>query len=251
MHRFFLPPGETRGDELLLQGAEAHHALRVLRIEVGEQVTVLNGAGEALRCRVRETFRHELALVVEERRATPPVSHPVTLLQGVPKGKGMDAIVQKATELGVSRIVPLLSTNAVVHLDAAEARVKVEKWRRTALEAIKQCGLVWLPEIEMPQSPRAFLERGESHDLSLMAALTDAGRHPRFYFREYAAAHRAPPRSVAIWIGPEGDFSPAEVEAARAAGGKVISLGPWVLRSETAAIYALAVVQYELQAGDD
>ena len=246
-HRFYLPPSETRGNELTLTGSEAHHALHVLRVKRGEEVVVLNGAGEELRCRVRETFPREVAVALLERRIFPRLSPQVILLQGVPKGKTMDTIVQKATELGASRIVPVLATNAVVHLDAVMAQEKLDKWRRTALEAIKQCGLVWLPEIEAPQSLQAFLARGEKFDLSLMATLVGANRHPRRCFREYAAAHSVPPRSIAIWVGPEGDFSLAEVEAARWAGVMAISLGPLVLRSETAATYCLSVVNYELQ----
>jgi 16S rRNA (uracil1498-N3)-methyltransferase len=250
MHRFFSPPSASQGDELVLTGSEAHHALHVLRVAAGEDLVILNGAGEEIHCRVQRVWRRELTLAVEHRHTSPPIASRITLLQGIPRGKVMEAIVQKATELGVGRIVPLLSANAVVQLGAPEARNRLEKWRRTALEAIKQCGLVWLPEIELPQSPKEFLARGERFDLALMATLVGDHSHPRRFLQPGSAtAPPAAPRSLALWIGPEGDFTPDEVAAARSAGVNPISLGPLVLRSDTAAIYCLSIVNYEMQFG--
>lgn len=247
MHRFHLPPEQCHGPVLTLTGREAHHALRVLRLRRGDAVGVLDGAGGELHCEVSETGRHEMHLRVIERRLVPPLPWRLTLLQAIPKGKLFESIVQKATELGAHRIVPLLSERVVAHLDIARAETRTEHWRSVAIEAIKQCGSAWLPEIEAPVTPAEFLARGERFDLALVASLRDDARHPREYFHTFAAEHHHAPRSLAVWVGPEGDFTPAELDAIQAAGSYPMTLGRLVLRSETAATYCLSVLSYELQ----
>ncbi len=159
----------------------------------------------------------------------------------------MELIVQKATELGAHRIVPILSGRTVAHVQTEAAPNKVEKWKATAVEAIKQCGSGWLPRVETPLTPQAFLARGEKFDLSLIASLQPDARHPREHFDAFLGEKQRPPKSVCVWVGPEGDFTPAEINAARAGGALPITLGQRVLRSETAAIYCLSVIHYELQ----
>ncbi len=248
MHRFYLPPEACRGDELSLSAREAHHALDVLRVSPGERLVVLDGVGTELLCEVREARREAVRLVVVQRQASPPLPCPITLLQALPKGRLMEAIVEKATELGVSRIVPVLSERTVVQFDGKSAAVRTEKWRQTAIEAIKQCGNPWLPQIEVPATPKELLARRESCELPLVASLQGDRRHPREHFRRFATEHGRLPRSVCVWVGPEGDYTPAELNAIKGAGALPISLGPLILRSETAAIYCLSVLNYELQA---
>ena len=227
---------------------EAHHAINVLRIRPRERVVVLNGAGDEFLCEVAEANRGIVALAVVQKHEIRPLPYQVTLVQAVPKGKTMELIVQKATELGVHRIVPILSERTIAHLDPDNTADRIEKWKATAIEAIKQCGSAWLPRIELPLKPQAFLGRNERHEFSLIASLQGDARHPREHFQTFAAEHGRPPTSVCVWIGPEGDFTPAEVNAVRAAGALPITLGQLVLRSETAATYCLAVINYELQA---
>ncbi len=240
MHRFYLPPPQCQGSTLTLTGAEAHHALAVLRIETGETVAILDGAGREYQCEVRAADRKAVTLSVSQTLSSPAPSCRVTLVQAVPKGKLLDTIIQKATELGAFRIIPLLSERVTTHLDGDAVNYKAEKWRHVAVEAIKQCGQRWLPQVDAPVTLPDLLARGESFDLSLVGSLRDDARHPREYFKKR-------PTSVRVWIGPEGDFTDAELAAIRNAGGLPISLGPLVLRSDTAALYALSVVSYELQ----
>ncbi len=248
MHRFHLSPSDCRGESLTLAGAEAHHALRVLRVQDGERVTVLDGAGTILNCEVTGHTRDTLALRVRERSSIAPRPCAITLLVGVPKGKIIENIIQKATELGVAYIVPLLSERVITQLDADGAEAKAEKWQHIALEAIKQCGSPWLPRVERPMTPAAFLSRAEKFDLALIGCLESGSRHPRLWFEEFLAAHQKRPASVAVWIGPEGDFTAAEYAAIQKSGARPITLGPLVLRVETAASYVLSVVNYELSA---
>src|SRR5437762_4429272 len=129
MHRFYLPPAECLRQPLTLSEREAHHALNVLRIRPGERVAVLNGAGEELLCEVQEAGRRAVTLKVVQTHTFEPLSYAVTLLQAMTKGKMMELIVQKATELGTHRIVPILSARSVAHIDADDAASKVDKWK--------------------------------------------------------------------------------------------------------------------------
>jgi 16S rRNA (uracil1498-N3)-methyltransferase len=247
MHRFYLPAAQCRPPLLELTGREAHHAREVLRLDRGARVTVLDGAGGQYVCEVRDWDRHGVRLAVTAAAASAAPSARVTLIQAVPKGRLFESIIQKATELGAARLIPLLSERVATRLDGAQARDKAEKWRQTAIEAIKQCGQPWLPQVEEPLSLVALLARGLSFDLALVGSLQGDGRHPRLYFQQYEAQHGRRPQSVAAWIGPEGDFTREEMELIRASGARPIDLGPLVLRSETAALCALALINYELQ----
>jgi 16S rRNA (uracil1498-N3)-methyltransferase len=247
MHRFYLPPEQCCGNVLQLTGDQAHHAARVLRIQTNERVTVLDGAGHEFPCRVAEISKREARLEVIEKKTVPPLPCQITLLQAIPKGKIIESIIQKATELGAHRIVPLLSERVATKLDGKAAAAKAAQWQQVALEAIKQCGAAWLPRVETPVTPAEFIARKENFDLSLVGALTGERKHPRKYLDEYQSTQDGPPRSISIWIGPEGDFSQEELNLILKSGALPISLGRLVLRVETAAIYCLSFLNYELQ----
>ena len=249
MHRFYLPPGHCAGDALRLDGREAHHALHVLRLKRGELITVLDGIGNEFLCAIENSSANAVTLSVSLKNFTPPLPCSITLLQTVPKGKIIESIIQKAVELGARRIVPLLTERVVMHLDEEDAADKRKKWQQVAIEAIKQCGAAWLPKIEAPMTIEQYLARKEKFDLSLVGSLQKERRHPRECFREFQAQHKRLPQSVGVWIGPEGDFTPEELEAIQAAGALPISLGRLVLRVETAAIYCLSILNYELNSG--
>jgi 16S rRNA (uracil1498-N3)-methyltransferase len=246
MNRFYLPPGHCAGDTLRLDGREAHHALHVLRLKRGELVTVLDGVGNEFLCAVKTSSRHAVTLSVSLKNFMPPLPCSITLLQAVPKGKTIESIIQKAVELGARRIVPLLTEHVVTRLDDRDAADKRTKWQQVAIEAIKQCGAAWLPEIEAPMTIEQFLARQEKFDLSLIGSLQKERRHPRECLSGFQAQHKRLPQSVGVWIGPEGDFTPEELEAIQASGALPVSLGRLVLRVETAAIYCLSILNYEL-----
>jgi 16S rRNA (uracil1498-N3)-methyltransferase len=247
-HRFYLPPEQTQTPTLTLNDREAHHALHVLRLRRGDRVAVLDGVGHELLCEVQEADRRSVSLVMVQKHYVPPLPYQLTLVQAITKGKTMEMIVQKATELGANRIIPILSERTVAHVEEESAAGKVEKWQTTAIEAIKQCGSAWLPQIDPPISPQSFLSRDEKSELSLIATLQSNARHPREHFQAFLAERRRLPKSVCVWVGPEGDFTPAEINAIMSRGSLPITLGQLILRSETAAIYCLAVLNYELQA---
>lgn len=246
MHRFYLPSESCKSDTLQLSERDAHHAANVLRIRRGEQVTVLDGAGNELLCTVEDCSRRHVQLHVRSRRSIAPQPFSITLLQAIPKGKIMESIIQKATELGVTRIVPLLTDRVATRLDEDGADHKGHKWQQVAIEAVKQCGAAWLPLVEPPVTPEEFLARNEKCDLPLIASLQPGAQHPRGYFRQFESQHRRKPQSTCIWIGPEGDFTSEEVTRIISAGARPITLGRLVLRVETATTYCLSVLNYEL-----
>jgi 16S rRNA (uracil1498-N3)-methyltransferase len=249
MHHFYLPPEHCQGPALRLSGREGHHAQHVLRLRRGEQVTVLDGQGQKLDCEVEELARDHLGLKVLERRSVDPLPYQITLVQAIPKGKLIESIIQKAAELGAFRIVPLLTERTVTRVNEADASDKVAKWRLVAIEAIKQCGSAWLPRVETPLTVEQFLSQKQEVDLVLVGSLQEDARHPKAYFEAYERQQGRKPKSVSVAIGPEGDFTTEELASLETAGAQPISLGSLVLRTETAAVYCLSIINYELQSG--
>ncbi len=248
MHRFFVEPAQSGGELIELSEREAHHALNVLRLKEGERVVALNGEGGELSCTVANVGKKGVMLKVYQRTTIPPLPYRLTLVQAVPKGKAMEMIVQKAAELGAWKVVPIMSERTVAHLDEDRSESKVEKWRSIAIDAIKQCGSAWLPKFADPVKPAQYLATAERADLTLIASLQPGSKHPRIHLNEFLEEKKRKPKSIAVWVGPEGDVTPAEVNAVIGAGALPITLGPLVLRSETAAIYCMAVLNYEMQA---
>src|SRR5579871_4873010 len=164
MHRFFLSDLE----QPVLSGSEAHHALHVIRLKVGDTLNVFDGRGHEAQARVTEITRDSVHLTVLQRSSAPALPVRITLAQAIPK-KSMDLIVQKATELGAASIVPLVSDRTVVKPDNDSK--KLERWREIALDACKQCGNNWLPEIQAPQKASTFLSSPGKFDLKLIGSL--------------------------------------------------------------------------------
>jgi len=243
--RFHIPAAGWSPAALALTGDEFHHCRDVMRCRPGDRVVVFNGAGVEADVEIIAFESAAAPLKVWTLSETPRPPARLTLGQAVPKGKNMDLIVQKATELGASAIVPLLSERTVVRLDPDEALKKQEKWQRVAIEACKQCGQNWLPEVALPVTVETFLAkagRAQPGELRLVAALSAEARPLRLILED----RESRPVAATILIGPEGDFTPAELSLAIGAGFDPLTLGPIVLRSETAAIYALSVTGYEL-----
>ena len=246
MHRFYLPPDQCRGNALRLDGREARHALRVLRVKYGELVAVLDGIGNEFLCTVESCSRDSVMLTVSLKHFTPPPPCPITLLVAVPKGKIIEDIIQKSAELGANRVVTLLTERVVTRLGESDREHKRAQWQAVAIEAIKQCGAAWLPKVETPLTIGEFLARPATFEMSVVGSLQTERRHPREVIREFEKASGRLPKSAAVWIGPEGDFTLEELKEIQDSGAQPISLGPLTLRVETAAIYCLSILNYEL-----
>lgn len=241
MHRFFLQPTEWNQNPPALDADESHHAVDVLRLGAGDRITVFDGVGTEATAQIVAVEGKRLQLRLVQTAKTPALPCAITLAQAVPKGKNMEFIIQKAVELGATRIAPLLSDRTVVSLDAQEAEKKRAKWHEIAVEACKQCGQNRIPEILLPRSPKAFFESGEKADLMLIASLQPDAKRIKDTLAEYKS-----PKSVTVFVGPEGDFTPAELSLAKSYGCQPITLGPIILRTETAALYCMSVLAHEL-----
>jgi 16S rRNA (uracil1498-N3)-methyltransferase len=243
MHRFYIAPETWNLDALALDEAETHHAIDVLRMNPGDKAVVFNGRGVEATVEIAAITRKSVTLRKLLHAKSPPIGCEIILAQAVPKGKNMDLIVQKAVELGASAICPLLSERTVIQVEEDNAARKQQKWQAVAIEAAKQCGQNWLPTVHPPRSPKEFFSQPVRHDLMLIASLQPGSMHLKKLLAENADKK---PKSVLVLIGPEGDFTPAEIGLARSHGCRPITLGPIVLRTETAAIYCLSVLSYEL-----
>ena len=248
--RVYCQPTEREPAEIRLSPDESHHLVAVNRCSRGDLVIAFDGRGREWITECVEPGKNSALLRIRETRVAKPLPHEITLAQALPKGATMDDIVRQATEVGAACIVPLLSERSQVHLDGDRAGKKVEKWHTSAIEAAKQCGNPWVPDIRPIQSFAAFVSSVRDYDLKLVASLHAGTTTLKTALQLHRDKHAGARPRKAVWlVGPEGDFSPAEITAAITAGFQPITLGPLVLRSDTAAIYALSILSYELQSG--
>ena len=225
------------GAQLTLSGSAASHLTRVLRLRPKAALTLFNGRGGEYAASIERVQRSEVQVAIGAHEPIERESpFPLTLAQGVSRGERMDLVVQKATELGVARLVPLLTERSIVRLDEEQSDRKSSHWRAIAIAACEQCGRNRLPEVGLPAQLREFLRQpcGDSVRLLLSPSAT----------RRIEDVSR-PAGGATVLIGPEGGLSDAEQEDALTAGFTAVNLGPRVLRTETAAIASLTLLQRE------
>ncbi len=221
-----------------LRGAAANHVRQVLRLGPGDEIIAFDGRGGEYEARIDGLGKDAVLVTIGEHRLIERESPlAVTLAQGVSRGERMDLVVQKATELGVRRIVPVLTERTVVRLDAKQAAAKRRHWHGVAIAACEQCGRNIVPEIATPLTLAAFLSSLGPGALRVILSPSGGLR-----VRDLKASGTA----LTMLIGPEGGLSEPEQQAAVDAGFRALNLGPRVLRTETAAIAAIAALQQHL-----
>ncbi len=234
MHRCYLESAEWKGSDLQLSADEGRHLCKVLRAGVGDEVFVFDGAGRTAVTRINALNPVVLEIIKEELQECSG-SGGITLIQSLPKGKRMDLIVEKATELGVSTIVPVV-TERVIAIPKAD---RVERWRRIVVSAAKQCGSCRMPRVLDIMSYEKALEDCGPFDLLLVGSLNADAKLLREVLRDSKA------ESIAVIIGPEGDLTADEIDLAVKSGALQVSFGELVLRVETAALYVISAIRYE------
>jgi 16S rRNA (uracil1498-N3)-methyltransferase len=247
MPRFFIPPAAIRGKTFTLSGSEAHHALRVLRKKVGDEIDLFDGKDASYVGRIESVLGDELRGQIVGGVAARPLPVQLTLYQGLARVPKWEWLLEKAAEVGVWRIVPVRTQRAVVKLDAAQAREKVKRWNRISLAASKQCGRADVMSVELPRTMPEALAALSAHDLSLIPweKETTKSIHEALLPRPPQAVEGERPANINIFIGPEGGWDAQEIELARERGVIPVRLGPTLLRTETAGIVAAALVLRE------
>jgi 16S rRNA (uracil1498-N3)-methyltransferase len=233
--RVYVDAPVAAGRRLVVEGSAANHIARVLRLRSGDALTVFDGTGGEFGARIEELHKEAVVVAVEEHRPLDRESPlPLTLMQGISRGERMDWIVQKATELGASRIVPVFTKRSVVRLDGKQAERKLQHWRAITVAACEQCGRNRIPALAAPVDFFDVLAADSSGSTRLLLSPTGDLRIDDL--QEVG-------KGITVLIGPEGGLEEVEKEAAIAAGFQAVRLGPRVLRTETAAIAALTIIQ--------
>jgi len=237
--RFFISPEQVTGARITLSGEDVRHIGTVLRMAPGEQLVLCDGKGTEYTAELKQVSRAEIiAEIVSESKRELPLPR-VTLGQGLPKFDKMDWIVQKATELGVAELVPLKTERTIVKLKDEEKRVT--RWQKIAREAAMQSNRVNIPRIKHLQSFRDFIMTPDPCPLTLKLFPWEEGTQPiKAVLRSSQNTDK-----IVVLIGPEGGFSSAEADLAKGKGFHLVSLGPNILRTETAAVAALSMILYE------
>jgi 16S rRNA (uracil1498-N3)-methyltransferase len=240
MRRFTIAPAGRRGNHVTFDRAESHHLARVLRLKAGDLVVAVDGSGHDYTVRLDEVSAESSGTIVDVAARATESPFPITLVQGVPKGDKMEAILRAVIELGVARVAPAVTARTVVQLDAARAETRRARWERVAREAAKQCGRARLPVIE-PARPLAHWLAESVDDGTLRLCLWEDERAP---LGEIVDAVSTRPTAALVIVGPEGGLAREEVDAARAAGWHIAGFGPRVLRTETAGPAIVTALQY-------
>ena len=243
MHRFFVPAEYLHTDTVALSGPITHQMTRVLHLRAGEHILLLDNTGTAYEVRLDHVSPKQVVGCIVEisQPQTEPQVH-MTLLQALPKERKLDWVLQKGTELGVSNFVPLLTARTLSGSRERPDAVKLDRWRRIVMEAAEQSGRVLIPEIS-PALTLAEACKPHPKALSLIAAV-GTGSEPLRTTLDGLRNQR--PQTIRLFVGPEGGFTAQEVDQARAAGALPISLGPRVLRTETAGLVAVSAILYAL-----
>jgi len=242
MHRFFVPAALLQENEVALTGQLAHQLSHVLRLSRGEHIVLLDGSGGAYEAELQEVAPHRATARIVKMsfpRTEPRLR--LILYQALPKGKKMDWVLQKGTELGVSAFVPMTTERSIVQNPARISESRTARWQRIVTEAAEQSGRVCLPQVMPVQRFVDVCQRSPEGALVLIAS-TGADVCPRPLRQVLDIAPF--PQEVWLFIGPEGGFSPHEVQSAQKAGMIPISLGPRTLRTETAGLAAAAIIFY-------
>lgn len=240
--RFFVANENIKDQKVVITGQDAHHLINVLRKKVGDEIEILDSCANCFLAKIVALKNNSVTCeLISKKSKKTELPLKVTLFQCLPKAKKMDYILEKCTELGVFQIVPVISERSVVKLDQAQAAKKVARWNEITRSAAEQAGRVILPKVQ----PVLKLEEAlttQQHDLKLIPWETENQTSLKFLLRQQKNLQK-----LAIFIGPEGGFSQKEIKCAQENSVIPVTLGPRILRTETAGLFTLAAISYEFE----
>jgi 16S rRNA (uracil1498-N3)-methyltransferase len=239
MARFYLPPSALRGTTFILSGTEAHHALHVLRKKTGDEIDLFDGKDASYKGRIDSIDSQEIRGTILNNTAAPSCVVELTLFQALTKATKWEWLLEKACEIGVSRVVPVMTRRSLIKLDPSGAQEKVKRWNRIALAASKQCGRANLMSVEVPEPFSSVIGRLSSEQLSLIPWEKETQRS----IQSACAAYKG--KQINVFIGPEGGWDAAEIDLAERSHVIPVRLGPTLLRTETAGLVAVTLVLRE------
>lgn len=244
MHRFIVDPENIQNSHITLVDEDLKHLRQVLRLEPGDLIRVFDGHGMEYEAQLITVEKNSATakVMLSFQSDTEPKTR-VTLFQGVPKGEKMELIIQKAVELGVYKIVPVITQRSVVQLDKKDREKKAERWSRISREAAKQCRRAYVPEVTPPINFDEVLQQREKYEAALLLYENEEKKCLKELLKCYTISSI---RDIVLFIGPEGGFSEHEVEKCKFSGFDVAGLGKRILRAETAAISVLSIIMYEM-----
>ncbi len=243
MSRFFVPEKEIGPcRKVSIKGKEVRHIGQVLRLKKGERIEIFDGRGKEYLVLLQEVQRRKVTgKILKESNVDREPRVKITLAQSLPKANKMDLVVQKCVEMGASRIIPFLSKRTVVRVEEGKLRERRQRWQRIAEQASRQCGRSGVISVEKPRTYPEVLKEAKSADLALIPWERSRVKIKGVLKEKRKAC------SPLVLIGPEGGFSEEEIKEAKAEGVIPVSLGPRILRTETAGLAALAIILYELE----
>lgn len=244
MQHFFVTPDQVSGQKIYIEGSDVNHMKNVLRMKIGEEVEISDGNNHRYCCSIESFETESVVLQIEEElNVDTELPSRIYLFQGLPKSDKMELIIQKAVELGVYEVVPVVTKRAVVKLDAKKAEKKVSRWKEIARSAAKQSGRGIVPDVASVMDYKAALKLAKELDVVLIPYELAEGMEATRKVIESIS----PGQSIGIFIGPEGGFEKEEVQMALEEGAKEITLGKRILRTETAGLTTLSILMYHLE----
>jgi 16S rRNA (uracil1498-N3)-methyltransferase len=241
MHRFFIKRENIRKGSIIVDGEDVQHISKVLRLQAGDRIVLCDGSGTDYLAAIESINKNSvIAAVIEQEASKGEPDIDVVLYQGIPKSAKMDTIIQKCTEIGIKRIVPVFTARTVVRLESAkDEKKKVERWTKIAEEAAKQSGRGIIPGISMPMTLQEALKDAAKLDTVIIPYELEGSLAVKEALRNSKGS------SIGFFIGPEGGFESYEIEKAKEAGAVPVTLGSRILRTETAGIAVLTGIMYE------
>lgn len=244
MHKFFVPIENFQGNYATIQGEDVKHIYKVLRLQEGEKVYINNCQGEEFLGSIVTIDKKEVQVkIIEKNDINNEMPINIYLLQGLPKASKMDLIVQKATELGIKQVVPVITERVIIKNELGEYKKK-DRWNRIALEACKQCKRSLIPEVLSPVNLKEYLNQEKKFDIIVVPYENAEGYGIKSMINSIKEKDKI--KNVAIIIGPEGGFEEEEIVFLKELGAHIVTLGPRILRTETAGFISASLLAYEL-----